>query len=361
MLEEEFSRHTGGKSGSGVGFCLLPLPSIESVTFRGFSQRKDWEGSGCHRKKWCIGGEAADSIKRIAGMLERSTPIPKAPELHAVAHDALAGQTEGTEFSCLAVCRKGAGGGLGGGGGQEASVCLPEYFVLIRRLKAKPESKRQSDGSRFGHDGAAEGSKYEARSNLELGGSTKVGSVMVGRMRPVSAVESRREIGCGELNPGTARRRNRPISAAAYTRECELSQPSTPPRFHHRHFAAHILAPYPARVLRHKYADQSMRADATKKKIPGGGVTSTAAQFAYRSDAPQLEMDLARGRAHAEAAIADCQAQMLEWKKAALIDLAHSLQHRSTDRMEQVMRLRHSLQEERAATSELAILSQAFT
>jgi hypothetical protein len=113
--------------------------------------------------------------------------------------------------------------------------------------------------------------------------------------------------------------------------------------------------------MRHKYADQSMRADVTKKKIPVGGVTSTAAQFAYRSDAPQLEMDLARGRAHAEAAIADCQAQMLEWKKAALIDLAHSLHHRSTGRMEQVRRLRNSLQEERAATSELAVLSQAFS
>jgi hypothetical protein len=250
MLEEEFLRHTAGKGSSGVGFCLLPLTSIESITFRGFSQRKDWEGSGCHRKKWCIGGEAADSVKRIASMLERSTPIPQAPELYAVAHDALAGQTEGTEFSCLAVCRKGAGGGQGGGGGgggggcgQEASVCLPEYFILIRRLRAKPETKRQSNGSRLDDNGAADGSKYEARSNLELGGSNKVGSIMVGRMRPVSAVESRREIGGGELNPGTARRRNRPISAAAYTRECELSQPSTPPCFHHRHYAAHILAP----------------------------------------------------------------------------------------------------------------------
>jgi hypothetical protein len=104
-----------------------------------------------------------------------------------------------------------------------------------------------------------------------------------------------------------------------------------------------------------------MRADATKKKIPWGEPTSAAAQFACKSDASQLEMDLARGRAHAEAAIADCQAQMLEWKKAALVDLAHGLHHRSTDRMEQVRRLRHSLQEERAATSEMTILSQAYS
>lgn len=101
-----------------------------------------------------------------------------------------------------------------------------------------------------------------------------------------------------------------------------------------------------------------MRTDGIKKKTPGEGPISVAPQLANRSDASQLVMDLARERARAQAAIADFDMQMLEWKKAALVDLALGLRYRSMDRIEQVRRLRQSLQEERATTLEMAILNQ---